>query len=184
MFDKDHHTPAGARIVELVDEAYRLRGRLQALGKLLAADTKLSGFSQQIILSAVIRAAEPPTVARIARSLGYTRQAVQRVANELEATGHLRFEDNPHHARAKVLMATPKGVAAYVRCNDANIEWADEIGSRLGESLVTEAAAVIRGVRQYLEHEWLTGVTEEKGFAADAQRPANRNQRSIRKMSA
>jgi DNA-binding MarR family transcriptional regulator len=176
MFDSDHHTPAGTRVIDLVDEAYRLRGRLQALGKILAAGTELSGLSQQIILSAAIRAKEPPTVARIARSLGYTRQAVRRVANELQATGHVRFDDNMHHARAKLLVPTRKGIDAYVRCNDANIEWTDKIGTALGQASVARATNVMRAVRQYLEREWLADVGAED-VGDDGIQPAHRSSR-------
>src|SRR3546814_12463811 len=58
-------------------EVARLRGRMRAL----YADTRsASGLAEMelTVLTAVVNAAAPPTVAQIGRSLGHPRQVVQR----------------------------------------------------------------------------------------------------------
>lgn len=184
MFNNDHHTPAGMRIIELLDEALRLRGRIQVLGKMLATGTDISGHAQQLLLSAVVRAKEPLTVARIARSLGYSRQAVQRVANELAAAGHVCFIDNQRDARTRLLVPTQRGIDAYAHCNDANIEWADEIGTLVGVTEVARATEVVRQVRQYLERACQNHVPEMENCCAEAAPPPTRQRRPARKKSA
>ena len=60
--------------------------------------------------------APPPLRCRsriIARNMGLTRQAVQRLANDLERDGLIRFATNPHHERAKLVMLTEAGSGAF-----------------------------------------------------------------------
>lgn len=145
-------TPAGKVVAELIDEVLRLRGRVLSTTREVNAQRGLHSQSQGFILTAVIHAAEPPTVARIARSLGLTRQSVQRTANELAAEGYVRFEDNPHHKRAKQLVATEQGIAAHARSAQASSQWADQLGAAIGRTELEQAVATLRRVRRYLEH--------------------------------
>lgn len=41
-------------------------------------------------------------------NIGRVRQSVQRIADELEAEGFLKYVQNPHHRRAPVLVLTEK----------------------------------------------------------------------------
>src|SRR3546814_16308642 len=45
--------------------------------------------------------------------MGLTRQAVQRVADDLHRAGLIEFFPNPDHARAKLMDMTDKGQDAY-----------------------------------------------------------------------
>lgn len=49
------------------------------------------------------------TVPQIARRLGVTRQAVQRVADQLARSGHISRTANPRHGTSPVLQLTPLG---------------------------------------------------------------------------
>lgn len=92
------------------DEVARLRGRMRAL----YADTRsASGLAEMelTVLTAVVNAATPPTVAQIGRSLGHPRQVVQRAANRLGELGLVAFADNPEHKRASLIVATASGRA-------------------------------------------------------------------------
>jgi DNA-binding MarR family transcriptional regulator len=149
--DHKYHTAAGAHFAALTDELLRLRGRLITATRDLSAKRGLQSQSQSLILSAVVRAPEPPTVARIARSLGLTRQSVQRSANELAMAGFIQFEDNPHHKRAKQLVATATGLDIYSHSTDARGQWADEVGGAIGEAELQQAAATLRRIRILLE---------------------------------
>lgn len=142
---------AGSQVVELIDEVFRLRGRLLVATRNLSEGTLMRGLTQGLVLAAVVRANEPPTVARIGRSLGFTRQAIQRAADELAALGYLRFEANPHHKRAWQLVATEHGMAAYERSNDASVAWADRVGTDLGQPELRRTVANLRRIRHYLE---------------------------------
>lgn len=92
------------------DEVARLRGRMRAL----FADTRaISGLPEMelTVLTAVVNAAAPPTVAQIGRSLGHPRQVVQRAANRLAEVGLVTFAENPEHKRASLIVATETGRA-------------------------------------------------------------------------
>lgn len=169
----DSHTPVGAHVVELIDEVLRLRGRLLSATRNLTAGTGIRSLSQGLVLNAVVRAKEPPTVARIGRSLGYTRQAIQRVADELAAAGYLRFEDNPHHKRAMQLVATGRGLTAYRQSNDASVEWADRAGSALGKRELARTVTMLRRIRRYLE-ETADGDDNSSRASARARAPRER----------
>ncbi|MDY0011264.1 MAG: MarR family transcriptional regulator [Rhodocyclaceae bacterium] len=145
------HTRAGGLVIELVDELMRLHGRWMSLARNLSNGTQIHSMTSGLVLASVVCAVEPPTVARIARSLGYSRQAIQRVADELERLGYIRYQDNPHHKRAKLLLASEEGLAAYNRSNDASVEWADKMGTTLGEGDLFQTVATLRRVRRYME---------------------------------
>jgi DNA-binding MarR family transcriptional regulator len=149
---KKSNTEAGALVEVLLDEIWRLRGRVLSATREINEQRGLRSHSQGLILSAVVRALEPPTVARIARSLGLTRQSVQRTANELAEDGFVAFEDNPHHKRAKQLVATPEGLAAHARNADAKGEWTDRVGAVGGVGDLEHSVATLRKMRKYLEH--------------------------------
>ena len=92
-------------ITDLVLETFRLNGRLLASGDALVADLGLTSARWQVI-GAMALSPMPLSVAQIARNMGLTRQAVQRLANEMEADGLMRFAPNPHHQRAKLVVLT------------------------------------------------------------------------------
>lgn len=76
--------------------------------------------SRRMVLQA---AGERATVPDIARRLGLQRQSVQRVADDLVADGLARYEDNPHHRRSRLLVATAAGRSALEEIQSAHREW-------------------------------------------------------------
>lgn len=99
-------------ITELVLEIFRLNGELIAMGDALVGELGLTSARWQV-MGAIALAKTPLPIAQIARNMGLTRQAVQRVANELEGEGFVRFAPNPAHQRAKLVLLTRKGESAY-----------------------------------------------------------------------
>ncbi len=148
MGQADRHTPEGALFTELVLEVFRLNGRLLAAGDELTRDLGLTSARWQV-LGALELAAEPLPVARIARSMGITRQAVQRVANELAEEGFVRFAANPDHKRAKLVTPTERGRDAYARASQRQARWANRIAA--GLTGLGEAVAALKAARGVLE---------------------------------
>src|SRR5688572_2733122 len=99
-------------ISDLSIEVFRLNGDLLAAGDALVADIGLTSARWQV-LGAIALSPAPLPVAHLARNMGLARQSVQRIANELEAEGLLRFAPNPHHQRAKLALLTERGREAY-----------------------------------------------------------------------
>src|SRR3712207_5771587 len=114
---------SSAAVTELILETFRLNGRLLAAGDALVRDLGLTSARWQV-LGAVAMSPVPLPVAHIARNMGLTRQAVQRLVNDLEGLGIVRFGPNPHHQRAKLVLLTDHGTALYEAARERQVPWA------------------------------------------------------------
>jgi DNA-binding MarR family transcriptional regulator len=137
-------------LTQLIIETFRLNGRLLAAGDALVADLGLSSARWQVI-GAVGLAAAPLPVAQIARNMGLTRQAVQRVVNDLGRMGLVRHAPNPHHRRAKLVLLTAAGRAAYAAALERQRPREEALGHGLGVKQLANAAALLKSVRERLD---------------------------------
>jgi DNA-binding MarR family transcriptional regulator len=83
--------------------------------------------------------------------MGLTRQAVQRLANEMERDGLARFAPNPHHQRAKLVLLTPRGKSAYDSATKRQEPWASSLANGLSIKQINAATATLQAIRQRLE---------------------------------
>jgi DNA-binding MarR family transcriptional regulator len=90
----------------LVADVYDAAGVLRRYGEQIAGTAGLSQARWQL-MSAVSEG--DSTVPMAADRLGTSRQAIQRVANELVKEGLADFRDNPHHQRSPFLQLTAQG---------------------------------------------------------------------------
>jgi DNA-binding MarR family transcriptional regulator len=137
-------------MTDFVLETFRLNGRLLVVGDALVADVGLTSARWQV-LGAMALSPVPLPVAHIARNMGLTRQAVQRLANEMEGDGLVRFEPNPHHQRAKLVLLTPQGKAAYDAAMTRQGPWARRLAEGLSTKQIEAATAFLSSIRQRLE---------------------------------
>jgi DNA-binding MarR family transcriptional regulator len=138
-------------ITDFVLETFRLNGRLLVSGDALVADLGLTSARWQVI-GAIALSPVPLSVAQIARNMGLTRQAVQRMANEMAADGLLRFAPNPHHQRAKLVVLTAAGKSAFAAAMKRQGAWASDLGAGLDPRKIAAAAATLRSIRQRLDN--------------------------------
>jgi DNA-binding MarR family transcriptional regulator len=139
-------------VTELALEVFRLNGRLIAMGDALVADIGLTSARWQVV-GAIALSDAPLPIAQIARNMGLTRQAVQRIASELAAAGFVRFAPNPQHQRAKLVLLTRKGETAYAA---AKARWelkASALGSGTSRKNINATLSTLRRVRQRLERD-------------------------------
>lgn len=136
-------TPAGAAFTRLLMRTFPLERRLSAAGEALA-QTAGQTLARWLVLEAVDTG--PATVADIGRSMGLARQGIQRLADLLVDDGLAAYEDNPRHARAKLLVITAEGRAALRVIQRAQRAWSDRIGARLGERTLDDVGAVLDDV--------------------------------------
>src|SRR5689334_7262575 len=122
-------SPEGEALSRVVVQVFRLDGALTAAGDALARPAGQT-TARWRILAAVER--EPMSVAQIARAWSLARQSVQRIADALERDGLVRYEHNPGHRRAKLVVLTPAGSKALAQIQAAQLAWANEIGERIG----------------------------------------------------
>src|ERR1700687_2833621 len=119
-----------AAITDLIVEIFRLNGRLLAAGDALVADVGLTSARWQV-LGAMALSPVPLPVAQIARNMGLTRQAVQRLVNEMERDGLVQFAPNPHHQRAKLVLLSSQGKTAFAAAMRRQGPWADDLATGL-----------------------------------------------------
>ena len=89
------------------------------------------------VLRAVLHA--PLTVAGAARSMGLTRQSVQRVADALVAEGLCQYLPNPAHRRAKLLAPTERGVRAIQDLGPRVTAWSEHVLDAVGAKTIRSA---------------------------------------------
>jgi len=139
-------------VTELMLETFRLNGALLSRGDALVADIGLTSARWQV-LGAIALAPVPLPVAHLARQPHVARQGVQRIADEMARGGLVRFAPNPHHARAKLVLLTPRGQAAYDAAIRREGPWAARLGEGISVKALEAALAVMRTLRQRLEAE-------------------------------
>jgi len=137
-------------LTELILEVFRLNGRLLAAGDRLVGDLGLTSARWQV-LGAIALAAAPMPVAWIARNMGLTRQAVQRIVNELIGEGVLALAANPHHRRAKLVVLTDRGARLHQTIEKRRLPWAGALAEGLPPRTIASAATTLRALRERLE---------------------------------
>jgi len=143
-------SPASADLVtELILEVFRLNGRLLAAGDDLVADIGLTSARWQV-LGAVAYSSAPDSVSGLARGMGLTRQAVQRVVNDLVDLGLLALGPNPNHQRAPLVLFTPKGRAAYDQAADRQGPWAERLCEGVARADLELALRLLRDLGERL----------------------------------
>jgi DNA-binding MarR family transcriptional regulator len=119
-------THEGATINDLFLLLFRLNGRLGRAGDSLAREVGLTAARWQV-LGAVASAPKP--VAHIAREFGLSRQGVLSVVQSMISNGMVELIDNPNHRRAKLVVQTPKGRAAYDVVTARQKVWVNRLGT-------------------------------------------------------
>lgn len=137
-----------APLTDLILEVFRLNGALLAAGDALSAPCGLTSARWQV-LGAID--AGPATVADIARTMGLTRQSVQRTVDILKADGIVVLDDNPAHKRARLVRLPERGRAALDHVTVLQRRWAAALADGFDDAALTTALSVIRALRERLD---------------------------------
>lgn len=127
---------------------FRLNGQFLAISEELAKPAGLTAAWWQV-LGAVLR--EPLPVAGIARSMGITRQSVQRIADLLVAKGLAEYAPNPAHRRAKLLRPTEEGRSAVDRIGPGHAALAARLTAELGDATLAETVRTLERLATALD---------------------------------
>jgi DNA-binding MarR family transcriptional regulator len=101
----------------MIADIYELAGLLRARGESVAATVGQTQARWQVLSAA---SSEPPlSVPQIARRLGVTRQAIQRVADLLADDGLATYAHNPDHKSSPHLALTKAGQETLARLTKA-----------------------------------------------------------------
>ncbi|WP_279483658.1 helix-turn-helix domain-containing protein [Aureimonas sp. SK2] len=124
---------------------FEANGRLVSAGNDLVAHLGLTSAWWQV-LAALRYSPVPLAVASIARNMGLTRQAVQRIVDLLAEQGLVEFKPNPHHRRAKLVVLTSAGSDALLGAERAVAPLDQAIVDEIGVARIREATATIRAM--------------------------------------
>lgn len=144
------YASVGTAGLDVLREAIRLGGPLAASADALVADLGITG-ARHFVLSALAGLETPEPVARLARNLGLSRQNVQRIVNELATDRLVRFEDNPHHKRAKLIILTARGRKVWEDAEKRQVPWANLLVTGLTQDQMAGALHVLRTLRARLQ---------------------------------
>jgi DNA-binding MarR family transcriptional regulator len=127
----------------LVADVYDAAGVFRRYGELVAgaADQTQARWQLMNVVSE-----DDWTVPRAADRLGTSRQAVQRIANELVDEGLAVFTENPHHQRSPFLHLTGRGSEALREITSEARRRERGMHTRLATLDLDAAGAVLREV--------------------------------------
>ncbi|WP_242124186.1 MarR family transcriptional regulator [Sphingobium sp. Sx8-8] len=137
-------------MIALLDELARTRGRTSAAFQSVRSAEGLAEM-EAIVLAAVVRARHAPTVSQIGRSLGHPRQVIQRAADSLQQRDLIRFEDNPEHKRARLLLPTGAGRAMQQDRDRQGLAVADRLTRGIDPQVLADTTAGLRLIRETME---------------------------------
>ena len=129
----------------LVADVYETAGAARRWGERLAAASGQTQARWQLL--SVISDGDW-TVPGAADRLGTSRQAVQRITNELVADGLVELEDNPRHRRSPFVKPTPAGRHALEAINAQAERRHRAIAAELGD---VDVAALRRTLRRFTD---------------------------------
>ncbi len=137
------HTTKGTTLTCIILETFKLNGLLILEGDELIKELGVTSARWKV-LGALSNYPSPITVSEIARMMGQSRQAVQRLSNEMIEEGLLTSQVNPKHKRAKLLTLTEDGKDIYIRIMQKQIPWVNEIADDFSESDLKLASTVLQ----------------------------------------
>ena len=119
------HSPKRMLFLDLVLSIFRLNGLLIAEGDEMTEVLGLTSARWKVI-GVIALSNSGLTVPGIARVLGQSRQAVQRITDVMVTDGLLSYQSNPKHKRSVLVVLTEEGKTAYKDLRDVQDPWAIE----------------------------------------------------------
>jgi DNA-binding MarR family transcriptional regulator len=117
------HSPKRKLFLDLVRAVFRLNGLLLADGDRMAEGVGLTSARWKVI-GIVALSNAGVTVPAIARALGQSRQAVQRITDVMAADGLVNYVSNPRHRRSPLVQLTEHGQEVYSALRSVQDPWA------------------------------------------------------------
>ena len=122
-------------VTELILRIFRVNARLLVAGDHLVGGLGLTSARWQMI-GCIAAADRPRTVASLARELGVSRQAVQRIANDMSREKITAFCTNPKHKRAQLVVLTDRGQKLFEQALMLQRPWAARLATNLSKEQI------------------------------------------------
>ena len=141
------HSPKRMLFLDLVLSLFRLNGLLIAEGDDMTDALGLTSARWKVI-GVIALSNSGLTVPGIARVLGQSRQAVQRITDVMVTDGLLSYQSNPKHKCSVLVVLTEEGKTAYKDLRDVQDPWAIE---NTEDIPIDELDAGLRLVRRLIQ---------------------------------
>jgi DNA-binding MarR family transcriptional regulator len=147
-----HHkkTPESNALTDLIRTVLRMNATVQKSGTRLMRGTGITNARWQT-LSELFALEKRVTVSELARHMGLTRQAVQRLADDMARDGLVEFAENPGDARAMHLLLTEAGRAAYHDAQECEWQWTNAIAEDFDAEQIVRAVALLEAITQKMQ---------------------------------
>jgi DNA-binding MarR family transcriptional regulator len=143
-------TPASNALSDLIRTVIRMNATVQKSGTRLMRGTGITNARWQM-LTELFALEKRVTVSELARHMGLTRQAVQRLADDTARDGLVEFTENPSDARAMHLLLTESGRAMYHDALEREWKWANGIAEGFGVEEIKHAVALLEAITQKIQ---------------------------------
>ncbi len=143
-------TPASNALTDLIRAVIRMNATVQKSGTHLTRGMGLTNARWQA-LSELFAFEKRVTVSELARHMGLTRQAVQRLADDMARDGLVEFTENLSDARAMHLLLTEAGRATYHDALEREWQWANAIAEDFDAEQITGAIALLEAIMQKMQ---------------------------------
>ena len=141
------HSPKRMLFLDLALSVFRLNGLLIAEGDAMTSDLGLTSARWKVIAVIALSSAGM-TVPGIARVLGQSRQAVQRITDVMVQDGLLEYRSNPKHKRSSLVFLSEVGREAYTQLRSVQDPWAIESTTDIPIEDLDTALQVVRKLIQ------------------------------------
>ena len=146
---KSVHISKRMLFLDLVLSIFRLNGLLIAEGDAMTEKLGLTHARWKVI-GAVALSRNGLTVPGIARVLGQSRQAVQRITDVMSSDGLLEYSSNPKHKRSVLVLLSEQGKEVYNTLREVQDPWAiDATGEIPAEELETALRLIQRLIKKF-----------------------------------
>ena len=137
------HPSKRVLFLDLVLSVFRLNGLLIAQGDDMTEGLGLTHARWKVI-GAIALSNNGLTVPGIARVLGQSRQAVQRITDVMVEDGLLEYHENPKHKRSVLVLLSDQGKEIYNTLREVQDPWAIEATQDIPVEELETALRLIR----------------------------------------
>jgi DNA-binding MarR family transcriptional regulator len=143
-------TPASNAFTDLIRAILRTNATVQKSGTRLMRGTGITNARWQM-LSELFALEQRVTVSELARHLGVSRQAIQRLADDMVIDGMVEFVKNPGDARAMHLLLTEAGRARYDEAQECEWQWTNAIAADFDAEQIVRTVALLEAIMQKMQ---------------------------------
>ena len=137
------HPSKRVLFLDLVLSIFRLNGLLVAQGDDMTEGLGLTHARWKVI-GAIALSNNGLTVPGIARVLGQSRQAVQRITDVMIEDGLLEYHENPKHKRSVLVLLSNQGKEIYNTLREVQDPWAIDATQEIPVEELETALRLIR----------------------------------------